>query len=286
MLVFLVVVALTSVNAQFNNSTLPKCYTVGPLAPTNVYYGNACNDQFTNSDLGCKPSADCGYKYCCLNKTSTPSGDSLCSNPAGAGSCAIPQVNSFYTACATGTNGISSYGCPCASNPTSCLPGWQCSVPPTTFSFAGTFPASSALGYSGTGQYTVLPYNEQVCWTYPLSYNASNSSNYLTPFGGCTTTGCGYAYTPQLPVFGVCSNTIDCQVGTNVTSWVVPTSVTSSNPYRCDIHGTSMCQNKASCDPVNHICQSRQFNDSPGNPAHPYIANSQIWFFNGGCSTC
>jgi len=280
MFVFLLVVALTSVDAEFLNisSVWPKCLVAGALNPTNVTYGNACNDQFTNTDLGCKPSADCGYKYCCLNKTSLPNGTDLCPNSAGAGSCAIPLVNNFQTACSSDSvNRISSYGCPCNSTgPNTCLPGWVCGIPPTTYSFAGNFPAAPALGYSGTGQYTVLPYNEAVCWTYPLSYT-SGTSNFLTPFAGST-----------IPVYGICSNTLDCQYSN--ANWTLagawPTGTTSVPPYKCDIHGTTTCQNKASCDPVNHICQSRQFNDQPGNPAAPHIANSQIWFFNSGCSTC
>jgi hypothetical protein len=300
MFVFLLVVALTSVDAEFLNisSVWPKCLVAGALNPTNVTYGNACNDQFTNIDLGCKPSADCGYKYCCLNKTSTPNGNDLCPNSAGSGSCAIPLVNNFYTACnnnpVTATP-ISSYGCPCTFNgsivPNACLPGYQCSIPPTTYSFAGIFPAAPALGYSGTGQYTVLPYNEAVCWTYPLSYYANSSSNYLSPFGGCSASGCGYNYKPVLPIFGVCSNTLDCQFSNASWNGAWPTGSTGQPPYKCNIQGTTTCQNKASCDPVNHICQSRQFNDQPGiqAQANPGTNNSLIWFFNvfnGGCSTC
>jgi len=281
MLAFLFVVALTTVDAA-------NCTTIGALAPTNVFYGNGCNDSATSTDLGCRPSADCGYKYCCLSKTgiSDPNGTPYCMPNAYAGVCAIPQVNSFYTACSNVTQapgqGISSYGCPCDKNPNSCLGGYQCGIPPTTFSFYGNFPAAPALGYSGTGQYTVLSYNENVCWTPPLSYNFSNTSNYITPFG-CTDALCGNSFKVQLPIFGVCSSTYDCQ---NTTNWPVPAGLTSGNPYRCDIHGTSQCQARASCDPVNHICQSRQFGDLPGNPSAPKTANSQIWFFNGGCSTC
>jgi len=266
MFALLLLVALTNVDAA--------CTTVGALNASYVLYGNACNDQYTSNDAQCKPSADCGYKYCCLNKTVDQGGNNYCTDAGGAVSavCAIPSVNTFMTRCTTNAANISSYGCPCSSNPGTCLPGWQCSIPPTTFSFTGT------LG--GVSQ-TVAAYNEAVCWTYPLSYNANSTSNYLSPFGGCTSSGCGNGYNP--PMFGVCSSTSDCTY--NTTIWTIPTTWSQSNPYKCDSRGTTQCVNRGSCDPVNHVCQSRQFGDAnPLNPPAPHISNSAIWYFNSGCS--
>jgi len=263
----LLLVALTTVDAA--------CTPVGTLNATNVYYGNACNDQYTATDAACKPSADCGYKYCCLNKTYDQSGNNYCTDAGGAVSavCAIPTVNTFMTRCQTNAGQVSSYGCPCASNST-CLPGWQCSIPPSTYSFTGT------LG--GVSQ-TAADYTQPICWTYPISYNVVGGANYLTPFGGCTTSGCGNSG-QNPPMFGVCASTADCAY--NATIWTVPTTWTQSNPYKCDSRGNSQCTGKSSCDPVNHICQSRQFGDAnPLNPAAPHIVNSAIWFYNSGCVT-
>jgi len=269
---FLVSVAVVSAIDKCPTPNAGGVYgTGGWFANNSINTGGSCTNNAVGSfdpTLGCSPSSDCGYLYCCLPCSVTGGGSkNVCLLP--------PQVSQLTIVCAPNAGtGQNWFGCPC-TNQNECLnngDGWQCSVPPAN--------ASNIYYKNSAGTIVQRAYPETVCWTQTL------------PNYGVWPATFSNGQPPKLPI---CAIPADCKATSNLANLGLSPN-TPNVGWPCDQYTThSGCTTtQASCDPVTHSCQSRQivatnttfYGPWPnGTTWTSYVVNTN-WFYNTNCQTC